>query len=906
MLKNTKLFGEFRSVKFSRGSTAKSFALAFALLMLASAFLVLSSSTAPVKAQTTSVPSNMLQYEWQMPRSTPTGAYATTGPAPTSPSIQWKIQIPGICGPIVAFNGLVFCQNQNGTYALDGATGQIVWTNTALKASAINGIGTNMAKIDGTYMVIGNTCVKIADGTKVWTGPAGFSVAQSAFSGAGYVAELKMFLDPTYGWNLPDPTQPPTLAWNLTTTQNVNAGACVYGDGKVFIGGGNLALKAVDAKTGTLIWKVSGSSSFIYGMTYADGKLFHGGLDNNLRCWDANTGKLLWTYNPGTWYGQWASSTGYAYGMVYEHNQDNYMYAINATTGKLVWRQSGPGIGYSNIFDIADGKIYVMMGESQYRDFNTGEYAHSEYDCFDAYTGKLIWTLPMENNAPQNSQCIAYGNLYVIPTHSQNVAGVWTYTFGPTGSIGEMWCIGNTPKDWSMFLADPTHSGEGAGPTTLAYKWKFTTGGPVVSPAACANGVVYFGSSGTDFNIYAVDAITGAQKWKFTTGSEVYSSVAVVNGKVYTGADDGNVYCLNAATGSQIWKTSAGGIANNLLAGGIGYSQIRSSPIVLNGRVYVGSLDGNLYCFNGDNGDVIWKFMGVTPCIVITSPTIYNGAIYFASDRGGYMIGQGPAVTNGDFYKLDLNGNVIWHKEIPYVLDKTPGRGNWIFASPTLVPELNMVIQRNGYRYTYAFNMDTGNIIWTYDGKFNPGTPFQLAGAPLIDSPLYKYGVLYMNDYYGIVALNATDMSQIWYTYLSREINNQGITYAYGRIYVSTEIGATYVLDANTGAKLSYYEFGTVQLHSAATPYNGNLYLGSSDWNMYCLGDARLMSASAPKPQVLASDASISSLAVVPIVAAPNVSESVSSSSTVYIAIAAAVIAVAASTAAVVVLRKRR
>jgi eukaryotic-like serine/threonine-protein kinase len=910
MLKTTKLFGEIKSVKFSRGSKMKSFALAFALLMLASAFLVLSSSTTPVKAQTTSVPSNMLQYEWTSPAASPTRSFFGSGPGPNAPNFQWKVKIPAVVGDMVAFNGLVFVQSivnfapgaSVGTvniYALDGATGNVVWIAKGLTGGLR---GAAITKIDNTYMVAGNRGIKIADGSIVWAGPAGFNYAVSTVNGAGYIPDLKMFVTETYGWNLPDPSKPPTLAWNLTDQQDTAAGFCLAGDGKVFIGTGDYMVKAYDIKTGNLLWKTPTTSAFLYGASYVNGKVIQGGLDNNMRAWDANTGKLLWTYNPQTFYGQWASSSGYAYGMIYEHNQDTYLYAINATTGQLVWRQKGPGIGYSNTLSISDGKVYIQMGEKEYRDFATGEFASSEYDCFDAYTGKLLWTLPMENGAPFNSQCAAYGNLYVIPTVSTQVPGVWTYVFGGVGTLGEVWCISSQVTDWSMFMADPSHSGEGAGPTNLALKWKFETGAPVVSTATCVNGVAYFGSM--DNKIYAVNANTGAKIWSFTTGYHVLSSVAVFGNKVITGADDGYIYGIDKDTGTQIWKTFAGGVTNNLL--GIGYTQIRSSPAVLNGRVYVGSLDGNLYCINGDNGNVIWKFMGVSPCVIFASPTISDNAIYFSSTRGGYRIGWGPAVTNGDFYKLDLNGNVIWHKEIPYVLDKTFANGNFLFASATVAPDLGLVFLRNGYRLNYAFNVTTGDNIWTYDGKYNPGTPFQLGGAPQVDAFLYKYGLLYANDYYGVTCRNASSGQEVWFTYLSRELNNQGITYAYGRIYVATEAGVLYVLDALNGGKYSYVEFGNQQMHSSPVPYNGNLYIGAPDWNLYCFGDARLMAASAPKPQVLASDASISSLAVVPIVAAPNVTESVSSSSTVYIAIAAAVIAVAASTAAVVSLRKRR
>jgi eukaryotic-like serine/threonine-protein kinase len=839
----------------------------------------------------------MLQYEWVSATNSPTRTSFSAGPGPNAPSIQWKTTIPGATGAPVAFNGKIFVQGAGGTtYALDAATGSIIWKIIATG---------NMAKIDNTYMIIGNTCVKTADGTTVWVGPAGFSNGNSLFSGSGYVAELKMFVDSVYGWNLPDPSQPPTLAWNLTSTVNVAAGINVYGDGKVFIESYDLTLKAVDAKTGNLLWKVSTTSATIYGASYYNGMVIQGGLDNNMRAWDANTGKLLWTYNPQIWYGQWASATAIAYGMVYEHNQDNYIYALNATTGKLVWRELGTGIGYSNTLTIADGKVYVQMGENQYRDFNTGQYAYSEYNCYDAYTGKLVWTMPMENGAPQNLQCNAYGNLYVIPNRPSNQQpGVWTYVIGGAFSINEVWCIGSQTSDWSGFLNGPARTADGTGPTTLALKWKFQTNGAVVSSATCVNGVIYFGSSGTDNNIYAVDANTGVQKWKFATGFTIYSSVAVVNGKVYTGADDGNVYCIDATTGTQVWKTAAGGITNNLL--GIGWSQVRSSPAVLNGRVYVGALDGMLYCLDANSGSIFWKFREYTPSVILASPTISGDAIYLASTRGGYPVGSGPAVTNGDFYKLDLNGNVIWHNEIPYVLDKTPNRGNWLFATPTVAPDLGLVFLRNGYRLNYAINTTTGATVWIYDGKYNPGTLNQLGGAPQIDAILYKYGLLYFGDYYGVTCRNATTGAEVWYTYLSRECAMQGISYSYGRIYTANEMGVLYVLDAITGSKLSYNEFGNLQMHSSPVPYNGNVYIGASDWYMYCFGDARLMAASAPKPQVLASDASISSLAVVPIVAAPNVTESVSSSSTVYIAIAAAVIAVAASTAAVVVLRKRR
>ncbi len=810
--------------------------LTFALL--SSAFFVFSNS-ATVKAQTTLISSNMLQYEWIQPAADPERSFFSAGPAPNAPNIQWKAKMPGLEGlefhysgmTLTAFNGLVFAsvpglkaygQDYTDTfYAFDGTTGALVWKREGMSGNAI--------KLDNTYMVVGNKCIKIADGADVWVGPEGFSNGGALVNGVGYVPELKMFLDGTRGWNLPDPSKPPTLAWDLKSTQDVGTGffaAPVYGEGKLYIGNADNFLRAYDAKTATLLWKAPAKAQFNYGMSYGDGKVFHGGLDGNVMAWDADTGELLWSYNPGTWYGQWASSSGYAYGMIYEHNQDNYIYAINATNGQLVRRQKGPGIWYSNMLVIADGKVYCQMGEKEYRDFDTGKFGESEFDCFDAYTGKLLWTLPVENGAPFNFQCIAYGNLYIAPTVSENTPGVF---FG-SRYVGELWCISSTTKDWNMFLSDPSHSAEGAGPTNLALKWKYETGATIKASPTLVNGVCYIGS--TDEYIYALDSATGGKKWSFKTGFAVKSTVAVVNGRLYSGADDGNVYCLDAVTGKQIWKTPAGGITNCIISDGLG-AAVRSSPMVLNDRVYVGSLDSNLYCLNAKDGSVIWKFK--TTGAILATPTIYNNEIFVPSCNPG---------TNGDFYKLDLNGNVLWHKEIPYVLDKTWGAGAYLYASATVAPDLGYVFLRNGQLLNYAMEISTGNIVWTYSGRFNPGTPGQLGGVIQQNAMLYKYGKVYFNDFYGIVCLDAKNGSEVWYAYLSRENLAPGFAYAYGRVYTVDEVGVLYVLDAITGEKLSYHEFGTIQMHAAPSLYNGNLYVAMNDWCVYCFGEARLVAAS--------------------------------------------------------------
>ena len=46
--------------------------------------------------------------------------------------------------------------------------------------------------------------------------------------------------------------------------------------------------------------------------------------------------------------------------------------------------------------------------------------------------------------------------------------------------------------------------------------------------------------------------------WNYTTGGYVESSPAVVDGRVYIGSWDGKVYCLDAETGELIWNYKTG------------------------------------------------------------------------------------------------------------------------------------------------------------------------------------------------------------------------------------------------------------------------------------------------------------------------------------------------------------
>jgi outer membrane protein assembly factor BamB len=115
----------------------------------------------------------------------------------------------------------------------------------------------------------------------------------------------------------------------------------------------------------------------------------------------------------------------------------------------------------------------------------------------------------------------------------------------------------------------------------------------VESSAAVADGIVYVGSSDW-FRVNAVDAQTGELVWDFETKGDPWSSPAVADGVVYIGATGGYLYALDAKNGSELWKVRTGPALATVdpvrFDGGV-----VSSPTVVAGVVYFGSLDGKLY-----------------------------------------------------------------------------------------------------------------------------------------------------------------------------------------------------------------------------------------------------------------------------------------------------------------------
>ncbi len=188
-------------------------------------------------------------------------------------------------------------------------------------------------------------------------------------------------------------------------------------------------------------------------------------------------------------------------------------------------------------------------------------------------------------------------------------------------------------RSWPTYRADTARSGttsETVGPK-LFLQWKYTPAHPP-KPAwpmpgeelprmhndnayhvVIAEGIAYFGSCTTD-KVYSIDLGSGSTRWEFCTDGPVRFAPAVYDGKVYFGSDDGHVYCLDGKDGSLVWKYRPGPTDERVIGNGrmISLWPVRTGALVDQGVVYFAAgvfpYEGLYICaLKAKDGSVVWK-----------------------------------------------------------------------------------------------------------------------------------------------------------------------------------------------------------------------------------------------------------------------------------------------------------
>jgi len=141
--------------------------------------------------------------------------------------------------------------------------------------------------------------------------------------------------------------------------------------------------------------------------------------------------------------------------------------------------------------------------------------------------------------------------------------------------------------------------------------------------------------------------------WRFKTGAEVKSSPVIHAGSVYVGSSDYHVYALDLARGTKRWAYKTD-------------DAVEAPPLVLDGKVYAGSVDGSLYALDAAAGRLVWKH--ATEAQIIGSANWFRGA----GGRLRVVVGS----HDNKLYCLDAaGGKLLWTYESENFINGAPTVG---------------------------------------------------------------------------------------------------------------------------------------------------------------------------------------------------------------------------------------
>ncbi|MEW6303105.1 MAG: PQQ-binding-like beta-propeller repeat protein [Verrucomicrobiota bacterium] len=244
-------------------------------------------------------------------------------------------------------------------------------------------------------------------------------------------------------------------------------------------------------------------------------------------------------------------------------------------TGKVVWQDNSPG---DRIFDLQHGSPLVIevKGRTQVIMGQGDGWLRS----FDALTGKLIWKFDIN---------------FKKDRHPKRWEGDWNYFMAtPVFYGGRVYIGGGRHVEWGdgpgrLCCIDPTKSGDvsseledgpgrGKANPNSALVWEYLGEGEermgrmLASVAIHDDLVIAPDRRGM---IHCLDARTGAKQWTHDTRASVWCSPLIADGKVYVGDEDGDLVILRLA------RQKVRVAEHNL------WSPIYASPVYANGVLYV-------------------------------------------------------------------------------------------------------------------------------------------------------------------------------------------------------------------------------------------------------------------------------------------------------------------------------
>ncbi len=241
-------------------------------------------------------------------------------------------------------------------------------------------------------------------------------------------------------------------------------------------------------------------------------------------------------------------------------------------------------------------------------------------------------------------------------------------------------------------------------------------------------GDTLFVGSPRDDSVRAIATETGREKWRFYTDGPVRFAPAAWDGKLYVASDDGFLYCLRAETGGLLWKFRGGPTDRKVLGNKrlIGTWPVRGAPAVLDGRVYVAAgiwpfMGVFVYALDAETGAVVWVNDG-TSATYVNQP--HDSPAFAGVGPQGYISVAGDRVV------------VPGGRSVPAAFDRETGELAYFHLARDK--------QRGDYiaAVTDRYMVNSGHIYALGDGALLGGAASRPVYSPYSRKPTRADGVL--------------------------------------------------------------------------------------------------------------------------------------------------------------------
>ena len=245
-------------------------------------------------------------------------------------------------------------------------------------------------------------------------------------------------------------------------------------------------------------------------------------------------------------------------------------------------------------------------------------------------------------------------------------------------------------------------------------------GSALVGTPVVDKNFLYVALTRDDNNLVAYNLVSGVIEWRAKVG-DVESSPLLVEKRLYVTTLQGKLLCVETFSGTIVWTFEVPSHTRTTI--------IRSSPASDGSVVVFGCDSGELYAVGIEDGKLRWR--ATTAGSIAGSPSIGGGKVFVGSTDG--MFNAFDVESGKRVWKQDLGSQIYASQVISstsvyvgtsgqtvYCLDAGSGAIKWKATTKSVVsapPLLSGDVLYVGCmdKTLYAFDADSGELRWHYE-----------------------------------------------------------------------------------------------------------------------------------------------------------------------------------------------